>query len=446
MNLTELLDASAKRFPDKPAVLDGDTGVSYADLAGWSREIAGNLPVLRGQRIGVSFPNSAAYVAVTYALWRLEAVAVPIPVESSTEEIANLVTALGLAGIVSQQPRPNSVPLPRAGHFEKLTAPPSDNHGLNIAFIRFTSGTTSVSKGVVVTHETIRDRITAANKALEITSADTIVWCLPMAHHFLVTIVLYLSAGATIALVHSTLAKSILETAQRTRATILYAAPMHYAWLARDKSALNLDTVRLAISTTCALTQDVAETFEKRYHLPLRQALGIIELGLVCINFDGPWNSVGKPLPDYRVKVVDGDLSVSGPGFFDAYANPWTPRQGEWFQTGDIAKLDDAGRVYLLSRKTAVINMAGRKIFPEEIEAVLSQHPAVKDCRVYGRAHAHLGELIEAEVVTATPGTDPEQLRDYCRSHLAAYKVPTDIHLVPTVARTTVTGKLIRHG
>jgi acyl-CoA synthetase (AMP-forming)/AMP-acid ligase II len=150
-------------------------------------------------------------------------------------------------------------------------------------------------------------------------------------------------------------------------------------------------------------------------------------------------------LPDYRVKIEDGDLYISGPGFFDGYATPWTPRQGDWFQTGDIAKLDEAGRVYLLSRKTAVINMAGRKVFPEEIEAVLLQHPAVQDCRVSGRAHAHLGELIEAEVVAAA-GTDPEQLRDHCRQHLAAYKVPTDIRLVPAVARTAVTGKLLRHG
>lgn len=450
MNLTELIDSAATRFPDKPAIRDADTVVSYTDLTTWTRELAGHLcqlGITPGQRIGVAFPNSVAYVAVTYALWRLEAIAVPVPVESSPEEVDHLVATLGLHGIVSQPVRANSVPVPRAGHFEKFpNSPTADNHGLNIAFIRFTSGTTSASKGVVLTHETIRDRITAANKALAISSTDTIIWCLPMAHHFLVTIVLYLSHGATIALVHSTLANSILETAQRTRATVLYAAPMHYAWLARDKSNLNLDTIRLAISTTCALTQDVATTFETRYRLPLRQALGIIELGLVCVNTDGPWNSVGKPLPDFRVKIVDDALYVSGPGFFDAYANPWTPRQGEWFQTGDIARVDDAGHVFLLSRKTAVINMAGRKVFPEEIEAVLSQHPSVKDCRVYGRAHAHLGELIEAEVVAATPETDPEQLRDFCRTHLAAFKVPTDIRLVNAVARTAVTGKLLRHG
>ncbi|MCG3150633.1 MAG: Long-chain-fatty-acid--CoA ligase [Verrucomicrobiae bacterium] len=434
MNLTELLDAAALRFPTKAAVIDGATVVTYANLVARTHELA-NPTIRAGQRIGISLPNSADYIAATYAVWRAGAIAVPVPVECSAEERSHIITSLGLAGIITPT------------GFEKFSGVPvADNHNLNIAFIRFTSGTTNTSKGVVVTHETIRDRITAANKALAITAADTIVWILPMAHHFLVTIVLYLSQGATIVLVHSPLARNILEAVQRTGATILYAAPMHYAWLARDKSELSLATIRLAISTTCALTQDVAETFEKRYRLPLRQALGIIELGLVCLNTDGPWNSVGKPLPDYRVKIEDGDLYISGPGFYDAYANPWTPRQDEWFHTGDIAKLDEAGRVYLLSRKTAVINMAGRKVFPEEIEAVLLQHPAVQDCRVYGRAHPHLGELIEADVVPGQTGADPEQLRDHCRQHLAAYKVPTDIHLVPAVARTAVTGKLIRHG
>ena len=249
----------------------------------------------QGDRIGLSYPNGALYIALTFALWRINAVAVPIPTECSEAEVSHMIVALGLAGIVSQQRRPHSVELPNlAGFFEKFTTPPADNRNLNMAFIRFTSGTTCARKGVVICHETVRDRIDAANKALQIGPADTIVWCLPMAHHFLVTIVLYLTRGATIALVHSTLARSILETTKRVQGTVLYAAPLHFAWLARDRSELDLSTVRLAVSTTCALTGDVAEDFFKRFQRPLIQALGIIELGLVCLNLDDPvyrWNS-----------------------------------------------------------------------------------------------------------------------------------------------------------
>jgi long-chain acyl-CoA synthetase len=461
MNLIELINASAERWPDKPALIDGDAEVSYAALAESVRKLAGQLPALGvkpGSRVGVSYPNSVWYVALTFALWSVEAVAVPIPTECAEEEISDMVAALGLAAIISHQPRGRAVPLPQGGFFELLpTVPAADNHGLNIAFIRFTSGTTNARKGVVLCHETVRDRIAAANKVLLIGPEDTIVWCLPMAHHFLVTIVLYLSQGATIALVHSALARSILETTRRVRGTILYAAPMHFAWLARDDSELDLATVRLAVSTTCALTQDVAEDFSNRFQRPLVQALGIIELGLICANLDDPvrrWDSVGKPLPDYRLRILDagsdgsGDLTVSGPGIFDAYAHPWISRRevmpDGWFRTGDIARIDDDGFVFLLGRTTAVINMAGRKVFPEEIEAVLNRHPAVRESRVYGRAHPHLGELIAAEVVPARPETDAEELRDFCRQHLTAFKVPTEIHLVTAVARTAATGKILR--
>src|SRR6185369_9705058 len=150
--------------------------------------------------------------------------------------------------------------------FSPLTpSEPPDNHGLNIAFIRFTSGTTSERKGVVLCHETIRDRIAAANEAFAIGPEDTVMWCLPMSHHFLITIVLYLSRGATIVLARHVLASHFLEAVNRCRGTVLYAAPFHFALLARDASDVALATVRLAVSTTCALAEDVARDFYKRF-------------------------------------------------------------------------------------------------------------------------------------------------------------------------------------
>src|SRR5438045_543351 len=101
MNLSELIDASATRFPDKPAIINTDAVVSYSELMIWTRELAGALRaagVQAGQRIGVSFPNSAAYVAAIFAVWRAHATAVPVPVESSAEERARILHSLGLAG------------------------------------------------------------------------------------------------------------------------------------------------------------------------------------------------------------------------------------------------------------------------------------------------------------------------------------------------------------
>jgi long-chain acyl-CoA synthetase len=459
MNLTELLDQSARRWPQKPALIEDDAVVSYADLVQKITELAAQLISLQlkpGVRVGLRQPNSIHYVALTFALWRINAVVVPIPMECTEGELSALAAAMRLSAIVTPQPRENSVALPEKSFFTRLNPPASaDNHGLNIAFIRFTSGTTSACKGVVLSHETIRDRVAAANKSLRIGPDDTVMWGLPMSHHFLVTIVLYLSAGATIVLARHVLARPFLEAVNQWRGTVLYAAPFHYALLARDNSDGKLDSVRLAVSTTCNLPQDVAENFQTRFGLPLTQALGVIELGLVCVN-DAPaarWNSVGRPQPDYAVHIRNpdadgyGEVAFAGPGFFDAYDSPWTPREqlmpDGWFATGDIGRVDAEGYLFLAGRKAAVINLAGRKIFPEEIEAVLNRHPEVVESRVFGIAHLHLGETVEAEVV-ARNGVQPEALREFCRAHLSAEKIPGRIRLVSAIAKTAVTSKIRR--
>src|SRR5438045_3086220 len=121
MNLTELIDASAKRFPDKPAVIDAEAVISYADLAAWSSELAGQLRVhgvRAGQRIGISFPNSIAYIVATLAVWRVEAAAVPVPIESSTDERSHIIHSLGLHAVIGHHSGPNTIPLARIGFLE----------------------------------------------------------------------------------------------------------------------------------------------------------------------------------------------------------------------------------------------------------------------------------------------------------------------------------------
>jgi long-chain acyl-CoA synthetase len=309
----------------------------------------------------------------------------------------------------------------------------------------------------VLCHETIRDRVMAANRVLRIGPSDTVMWCLPMSHHFLVTIVLYLCHGATIVLARHIWARSFLEATNRWRGTVLYAAPFHYALLARDRSGAGIPSVRMAVSTTCSLPRDVALGFHQRFGLALTPALGVIELGMVCLNLDDPlarWDSVGRPLPEYAINIRNpdnngyGEVRVAGPGIFDAYDSPWIWRDqlmpDGWFATGDIGRIDPEGYLFLVGRKAAVINLAGRKVFPEEIEAVLNRHPAVRESRVYGVAHLHLGETVEAEVALRA-AVEPDALREFCRAHLSADKVPSRVHRVERVAKTAVTRKLRRH-
>jgi long-chain acyl-CoA synthetase len=460
MNLTELLDKTASDWPKRTALIEGDNAVSYAGLVELTVVLATQLRSLQLPlrcRVGLCFPNSINYVALTFALWRINAVVVPIPTECTEDEMCNIATTMQLEAILSQKPRGQSVSLQDNVFLTRLTPMlPSDHHGLDLALIRFTSGTTSARKGVALCHQTIYDRIMAANQVLRIGPTDVVMWCLPMSHHFLVTIALYLSQGATIVLARHVLSRPFLEAAHRWKGTVLYAAPFHYSMLARDTSGIKLPSLRIAVSTTCSLSHEVALNFEHRFGLPLSQALGIIELGLVCVNVDDPvtrWDSVGRPLPKYAVNIRDadadgyGDVVVSGPGFFDAYTNPWTERDqlvlDGWFATGDIGRMDAQGYLFLAGRKTAVINLAGRKVFPEEIESVLNRHPAVSESRVYGSAHPHLGEVVEAEVVLREP-TATASLRDFCRGRLSADKVPSHFRIVKLIPKTVVTGKICR--
>src|SRR5439155_1051481 len=201
MNLIELLNEAAGRFAHKPALIDASTTISYAGLMDEISALSLDLKKLGfqpGARVGLCYANSIQYVALTFALWKIGAVVVPVPIECMEEDIEEIAKSMELSGVLSQQPRKGSIEVRSDLNFNACVLPnPANNHGLNIAFIRFTSGTTSARKGVVLCHETIRDRVFAANKALQIRSEDIVMWCLPMSHHFLITIVLYLTHGAT---------------------------------------------------------------------------------------------------------------------------------------------------------------------------------------------------------------------------------------------------------
>ncbi len=204
------------------------------------------------------------------------------------------------------------------------------------------------------------------------------LWTLPMAHHFAVTIILYLYHGVATILETSNRPDLLYQAALDSETNLLYGSPFHFAQLARYEQAAPLPHLRMAISTASALSEDVARSFRKRFDLPLTQALGIIEIGLPVLNAahseDMP-AALGQPLPAYRIKAAhDGELLIRGPGMFDAYLSPWQPRdkitEDGWFATGDLVEITSDNTVVMRGRKKSVINVGGMKVFPEEIEVV----------------------------------------------------------------------------
>jgi long-chain acyl-CoA synthetase len=474
-NMSEVLQRVAERAPAHPAIFDASTALSYADLtaridtAALALERAGVKP---GDAVGLHLTSGVEYIVQNYAIWRTGAITVPIATELANAEKREILENIALDFVLSAPPVP-----PRFG--ERLIAPestllgegvalnrvrtelehPAGFRDVDAAFIRFTSGTTGQSKGVVLSHHTIAERIRAANDVLAIGPNDRVLWLLSMSYHFTVSIVAYLSFGATIVLPRNNLAAAVVEAAEAHSATFLYGSPMHCALLADCPRGKRLSALRVAISTTTAIDPAVAARFHDRYGTPIAQALGLIEIGLPCINLEFAGKkpgSVGPVLPAYELRLDDvgfgpnlKEIFFRGPGFLDAYYRPWRPReqilQDGWFATHDVGEVDADGCLYLRGRSKEVISVLGMKFFPTEVESVLLAHPLVAEAAVYAARHERSGEVPRARVVLR-PGADAAgleaTLRKHCLEHLAPYKVPEQIEFVSALPRTA-SGKVL---
>jgi long-chain acyl-CoA synthetase len=479
VNLAGALEQSAARHAGRPAVTDVRSGrsLTYGALAteaGRVSEFLKSSGVERGHRVALLCPNDLAYVPASFGLLAAGACIVPVPLSLAPAELAELLANIDVnaclfaPGVEAATGAGPATSLP-GGVCEGFTfqwrarraAGPAGLAALDPAFIRFTSGTTAQCKGVVLSHAATAARVQAADAVLRFTPDDRILWVLPLAYHFAVTIVAYVRAGAHILMCPDTLPHTIVDSIRQLRATVLYASPFHFERLGRLEHPARLETVRLALSTSAPISSAVMERFEAAYGVPVAQAYGIIEAGLPCINVrDGssPATSVGRPVPGYDIAVFaddgrpmrageQGEIGVRGAGLFSAYYAPWQPRDAVtrdgWFLTGDIGRVDEGGSLYLEGRKKSVIFVAGVKFFPDEVEACINGFPGVLESRVVGEPHARLGQVPRAEVVLTGGGCDLDALRAHCARTLSTYKVPLDFTVVPAIARTPG-GKILR--
>jgi long-chain acyl-CoA synthetase len=312
-----------------------------------------------------------------------------------------------------------------------------------------------------LSHEATAARVEAADGVLNFSEKDRILWVLPLAYHFAVTIVAYVRAAANILMCPDTLPGTIVDAIRRLRPSVLYASPLHFERMGNLGPGEPFEGVRLCLSTSAPIRPAVIDRFESRYGVPVGQAYGIIEAGLPCINArtdDLPTTSVGRAVPGYEVAVFSdqgvrqgdaapGEIAVRGRGLFSAYYAPWRLREqvtrDGWFLTGDVGRLDESGALYLEGRRTAVIFVAGLKFFPEEVEECVDRFPGIKESRVFGRAHARLGEVPCAEIVVDAGGCDLDALKAHCARALSPYKVPVQWTVVEAIPRTPG-GKILR--
>lgn len=477
MNIAEQIIRRADRRA--VAIVADDRCLTFGELETLTGEAAAQLGSEGAQRIGLHCPNGIGHIVWSLAVLKCGGVLVPVAPELSPLERDALVALTGLDVVLcaggrkwhKEAPRSRSLAVEGVGPARLTTGwragntdfDESELASLNPALIRFSSGTTGASRGVVLSHQTLFERVTASNSHLRFGPGDRVIWMLPMAHHFAVSIILYLLHGVTTVLENSHLGEDVFAALKRHQGTALYASPFHYALLASCANAHPVPSLRMAVSTAAALPLETSKLFFERFGIPLQQALGIIECGLPLLNDRWPLDkpeSIGRPQKGYEVSIRSvegnevsagavGELFLRGPGFVDAYLSPWRSRpeilQNGWFRSGDQARIDADGAVLLAGRSHSVINVGGMKCFPEEVEKVLDAHPLVRESRVVALPHATFGSVPSAEIVPVSEG-DPPRISDlsgWCRARLSLYKLPVKFNFVAAVPRTA-SGKIQR--
>ena len=332
------------------------------------------------------------------------------------------------------------------------TALPGD-----IALIAYTSGTTGVPKGAMLTHSNLAANALAICETWRWTNEDSLLLSLPMFHGHGLCNGLFgtLMAGSHAFIIPKFDPTVICTLAPVSGATMFFGVPTMYKRLVEHNSVGNLSGLRLCVSGSAALPATLFEQFRAATgHRPLER-YGATEILMALSNpFDGERRpgSVGLPLPGVEVKLVQGEVIVRSPMVFSGYLN--MPEATEdalsqgWYKTGDLAEISEDGYFTIMGRSKDLIITGGLNVYPREVEEVLGMHPAVREIAVVGEPSAQWGEQVTAYIVaddSYDSGTVLSQsIVEFASTRLAPFKCPKEIRYLDSLPRNAL-GKVTKH-
>ncbi len=496
-SLPDLLARSAERYGSKPALLFHDRQIPYTEVAERVDRTAAalaDLGVEPGDRVALLLGNVPEFVYAFFGALRAGAVASPLNVMLTPEEVGYILADSGAKAVVVEfsflptilavrdrlsslrhvlvvggPPAPPGTTsfeasLSRAGQPPDVTIGRDD-----LAVIAYTSGTTASPKGAMLAHGNLLANLEqmSAVPALAEAEDDVILCVLPLFHIYALNGILGLgiSVGATALLVERFDPLETLELVPRHGVTVLFGAPpMFVAWLALPEDVrADLSSVRLAVSGAAPLPGAALAGFRDRFGVTIWEGYGLTETApAVTTNALGAApkaDSIGLPLPGVEVRLVDerdedvveddpGEILVKGPNLFRGY---WGRQEeteaaihGGWLHTGDVAYRDEDGYLFIVDRKKDLIIVSGFNVFPKEVEEALVFHPKVAEASVIGIPDERTGEAVKALVVLEPGQTATEdELIDYCRGSLARFKCPRVVEFLDALPKHA-TGKVIR--
>jgi long-chain acyl-CoA synthetase len=487
-NLASNLVTRATRSPDRTAIKLDATRWSYGALDALSALVAGLLRargVRPGDRVALMLPNIPEFAAIYYGILRVGAVVVPQNVLFKRREIAYHLSDSGAALLFAWRDFADAAEPGAAdagtpciclgpGELEDiLTEVPAlaevcPREASETAVILYTSGTTGKPKGAQLSHGNLVRNIQIACELLGLDERSVVFGALPLFHSFGQTCVMNATvlAGGMLTLLPRFEAGKALAMIATDQITVLPGVPTMLGALLNhpDRAHTDVSSLRTCVSGGASLPLEVLRGFEAAFGCAVLEGYGLSETSPIASfnrrDRERKPGSIGVPIDGVEMRILDdagrevepgaiGEIAIRGHNVMKGYwqkpeatAEAITP--DGWFKSGDLGRVDADGYFYIVDRKKDMIIRGGFNVYPRELEEVLYQHPAVRDAAVIGIAHDDLGEEVAAAVIVRPEvPTSPDELREFVKAQVAAYKYPRHIWFVDDLPRTA-TGKILK--
>lgn len=491
-----LVRHAAQRFGDKTALVFEERAWSFRELDEASSTLAAALyaqGISAGDTVALYAPNGPEWIIGYYAVMKLGGIANPLNLMLTPDEAAYAMNDCGAVAVIGSADRIAGLADVRSRTRLRLFVAygdgvpgyatpwpsllddtgsrcPEPEIGLDApCTVGYTSGTTGHPKGAVLTHRSILMN-TAMTATMHVrTAADTVVSALPCSHVYgNIMMNAAIAYGMTLVLHKVFDAGRLLASVQAHRATMIEGVPTMYMYLLDHPGLDRYDLSSLTRCTVGGQTMPEAKMrrVEEAFGCPLIELWGMTELGGLGTTHSayGParHGSIGLPLPHLEARIVAtdgsgavlppgeiGELQVRGPMAMQGYlGRPEATAEAlgpdGWLRTGDLARRDADGYLYVVDRLKDMVITGGFNIYPAELERVIAEHPAVAMVAVGSIPDEAKGELAKAYVVPRQGvRLDVQELEQHCRARLAAYKVPRAFQLVDDLPKTS-TGKVLR--
>ena len=489
-SLFAIFERSLAADPDGMALIDPDDRLTYAQVAARVERLAANLAtygINARDRVALLLGNGAPFVIALLACTRLGAIAVPLNVREQQDGLAYMLLQSGSrlliyeAELAPRLPDLGALPLPGGrvgveGHtFDALLgqnphtdAPPVHRPAEeDVALILYTSGTTGRPKGAMLTHLNVAHSVTSYAVCLGLGRNDRALLVTPANHviGLVGTLLTTIHAGGSTVLMRTFKARRFLELLAAEQVTIVSMVPAmyHLCLLEPDVPSFDLSSWRIARFGGAPMPEaTIARLTALLPNLQLMNAYGATETtaAIAMMPFGHTArrpDSAGKVVPSAEVRIMDetgrelapgepGEIWIKGPmvvpGYFANDAATLDAFVAGYWRSGDIGAIDEDGYLQVLDRLKDMINRGGYKVFSAEVENVLGRHPQVAEAAVIAHPDPVLGEKVHAFVTARNEGLSEDEVRAFCRAHLADYKVPEFVTIGSEPLPRNAIGKL----